>query len=91
MVHNQVSSDFGPGNTVCAKLREASRLANIADDRYAGLAPETLLCRWSDIVKRDFISANLDIARVTEDGSRAVAYMNQRTDMLRMMMGKWIP
>ena len=63
-------------------------MANIADDRYVGLAPETLLCRWSDIVKKDFISANPDIVRVTEDGSRTVACMNQQTDMLRTMMGK---
>ena len=68
MHHNQVTSDFGPGNAVCAKLQEAARLANIADDRYPGLAPETLLCRWSDIVKKEFIPANPDIVSVTEDG-----------------------
>lgn len=82
MYHRMVTQELGTANAVSTKLRNSARAANIADARFPGESPETLLDKWSDIIMNDYHERNPEIAPATPDAMQMATVLNQQTQLL---------
>ena len=69
MHHNLVEQDLGSNNAIATTLKQAARVARITDNRFdIDTAPEVILCKWSDMIKAEFICLNHSIPEVQQMG-----------------------
>ena len=82
MYHQDVYREFGAACPIHTKLCETARQVKIEDSRFPNAAPETILNRWSEIVREDYKAQNPEIAPATEDLSSIMTIVNQQSEML---------
>jgi hypothetical protein len=83
MHHNLVEQDLGSNNAIATTLKQAARAARITDNRFdIDTAPEVILCKWSDMIKAEFIRLNHSIPEVAADGSHLATVINQQSQII---------